>query len=199
MSYRTLLKSFSVVAISAVIGYGAMKFIQKENSPNRYLASMTMGKMAHEQFSKTIFDIKVKNIEVGSTDSDVSTVQVTIDAFNEIPEGLSYSWHLPEDISVFAGSQQGLLPKFSANETQTLELKIKGYSKIKKSFISFSVEGALGAAKLKREVLLSSRPEDSFEYIVQNYEKSKKSEAKINNKLKKADYKPLVDVKNVVH
>ena len=199
MSYRNLLNSFSVIAISAAAGYGAMKYIQKENSPNRYLASMTMGKMAHEQFSKTIFDIKVKNVEIGLTESDVSTVQVTIDAFNEIPEGLSYTWHLPDDISVSAGSQQGLLQKFSANDTQTLELKIKGYSKAKKSFISFSIEGNLGDAKLKREVLLSSRPEDSFEYIVQNYEKSKQAQAKINNKLQKAEYKPLIDIKNVIH
>lgn len=199
MPYRNLLNSLSVIAISAVVGYGAVKYIQKENSPNRYLASMTMGKMAHEQYSKTVFDIKVKNVEVGLTESDVSTVQVTIEAFSEISDGLIYSWHLPDDITVSAGSQQGLLPKFSVNDTQTLELKIKGYSKAKKSFISFSVEGRLGEAKLKREVLLSSRPEDSFEYIVQNYEKSKQSESKISNKLRKAEYKPLIDIKNVVH
>lgn len=199
MPYRNILNSISVVLVSALVGYGTMKYIQKESSPNRYLASMSMGKMANEQFAKSVFDIKVKNVEVGLAETDPSTVQVSIEAFNDLPEGLSYNWNLPEDISITEGAQQGLLPKFSANEVQTLELKIKGYNKAKKSFISFSIEGTLGSTKLKREVLLSSRPEDSFEYIVQNYEKSKQAEAKINSKLGKAEYKPLIDIKKVVH
>ncbi len=199
MPYRNLLNSFGVILISALVGYATTKYIQKKNSPSRYMASMTMGKMASEQFSKTVFDIKVKNVEIGKTESDLSTVQVSIEAFKEIPAGLSFNWNIPNDVTVVEGSQHGLLQKFTANEIQNLELKIKGYNKIKKSFISFSIEGFLGSAKLNREVLLSSRPEDSFEYIVQNYERAKEAEAQVNSKMGQATHKPLIDIKKVIH
>ncbi len=199
MSYSHLLKSFSVVALSALVGYGSVKYIQQANSPNRYLASMKMGKMASEQFAKTVFDIQVKNIQIGLTEKDLSTVQVSIEAFKPLPAGLSFSWNLPDDVSVAEGNQQGFLTEFSANQIQTLTLKIKGYNKTKKSFLSFSLNGSIDNVPLHREALLSSRPEDSFEYVVQQYEKSKQAEAKAFNKMGKSDYKAPVDLKNVVH
>ena len=199
MSYSNLLKSFSVIAISAFVGYSAVKYIQKENSPNRYLASLTMGKMAVEQFSKTVFDVKVKNVEVGLSESDVSIVQVDVEAYTVLPAGLPYLWTIPEDVLIVEGPQQGVFSEFAVNQIQSLTLKIKGYNKTKKSFLSFSINGTLNAAKLQREVLLSSRPEDSFEYIVQNYEKSKEAKAKIKSKLGKSEYKSPIDIKKVIH
>ena len=199
MSYSNLLKSFSVIAISAFVGYSAVKYIQKENSPNRYLASLTMGKMAVEQFSKTVFDVKVKNVEVGLSESDVSIVQVDVEAYTVLPAGLPYLWTIPEDVLIVEGPQQGVFSEFAVNQIQSLTLKIKGYNKTKKSFLSFSVNGTLNATKLQREVLLSSRPEDSFEYIVQNYEKSKEAKAKIKSKLGKSEYKSPIDIKKVIH
>lgn len=199
MPYSNLLKSFPVIALSAFVGYSAMKYVQQESSPNRYLASLTMGKMAVEQFSKTIFDVKIKNVKVGLTENDTSTVQVDVEAYTALPAGLPYSWNIPEDVVIVEGPQQGVFSEFAANQIQTLVLKIKGYNKIKKSFISFSVNGSSGQTKLQREVLLSSRPEDSFEYVVQNYEKSKEAQAKINGKLGKSEYKSPIDIKKVIH
>lgn len=194
-----LLKSFSIVALSALVGYGSVKYFQQANSPNRYLASMKMGKMASEQFSKTVFDIQVKNLEIGITEKDISTVQVSIDAFKPLPAGLSFSWNLPDDVSIVEGTQQGFLTEFSANQIQTLVLKIKGYNKTKKSFLSFSLTGSIDNVSLHREALLSSRPEDSFEYVVQQYEKSKQADAKSISKLGKSEYKSPIDLKNVIH
>ena len=109
MPYSNLLKSFSVIALSALVGYSAMKYVQQERSPNRYLASLTMGKMAVEQFSKTIFDVKVKNVKVGLTENDTSTVQVDVEAYTALPAGLPYSWNIPEDVVIVDPKHQDVI------------------------------------------------------------------------------------------
>ncbi len=199
MSYSNVLKSFSIVAVSAIIGYSAVSFIQQASSPNRFIASMTMSKMASEQFSKTVFDVRVMNTDIGLTESDTSTVQVTVEAFKALPAGLPYSWNLPDDVLIIDGAQQGVFAAFNENQSQTITLKVKGYNKSKKSYLSFSVNGNLDSVKLHREVLLSSRPEDSFEYIVQQNEKQRQNDLKANNKTGRAISKSPIDLKNVVH
>ena len=77
MSSFTILKSVSIIGLGAMIGYATVKGIMATNSPNRYLASATMSKMAVEQFSKSILDVKVSKTEAGMTESDSSTVEVS--------------------------------------------------------------------------------------------------------------------------
>ncbi len=198
MSSSNLLKSFSIVAISALVSYSAISYIQKVNSPNRFLASVTSSKMASAQFAKSLFDIKVTNIEIGLSEADPSTVQVDIEAFKAIPAGLPYNWNIPDDVTILEGQQAGQLAEFSANQIQTITLKIKGYNKTKKSYLGFYIDGTIGNIKLQRNALLSSRPEDSFEYVVQQNEKIKEANVKASNKLSKQQYSAPVDKKKVV-
>ena len=200
MSSFTILKSVSIISLGALIGYSSVRSLMTENSPNRYLASATMSKMAVEQYSKTVMDIKVKNSIIGLTDSDSSIIEVSIEALQPINAGIPFSWNLPEGVLVIEGAQNGLLPDFAANQIHEFTLKVSGFSKTKKSFISFLVNGELGNAKIKQEVLLSSRPEDSFEYVVQQYEKRKIAESKASGKATKASlYKGPIDPKKIIH
>ncbi len=200
MSSFTILKSVSIIGLGALIGYSSVRSLMTTNSPNRYLASATMSKMAVEQYSKTIMDIKVTKSDIGLIDSDTSIVEVSIEALQPIAAGISFAWNLPEGVSVIEGAQYGLLPDFAANQIHEFRLKISGFNKTKKSFISFLITGDYGNTKVKQEVLLSSRPEDSFEYVVQQYEKSKIAESKANGKVSKASlYKGPIDPKKMVH
>lgn len=200
MSSFTILKSVSIIGLGALIGYSSVRSLMTANSPNRYLASATMSKMAVEQYSKTIMDIKVTKSDIGLIDSDTSIVEVSIEALQPIAAGISFAWNLPEGVSVIEGAQYGLLPDFAANQIHEFRLKISGFNKTKKSFISFLITGDYGNTKVKQEVLLSSRPEDSFEYVVQQYEKSKIAESKANGKVSKASlYKGPIDPKKMVH
>ena len=200
MSNSNLLKSFSVVAVSALIGYGTVKSIQNSKSPNRYMASMTMNKMASQQISKALIDVKIQNIETAESESEISTILVTLEAFKNLPSGISFKWNLPDDVQVLQGQTQGNLPDFSPNQIQQFELKLKGYSKTKKSYLSFVIHGTVDGFLLQREVLVSSRPEDSFEYVVQKKEQARQAEVQSSNKLGlPAAYKGPIDIKKVVH
>ncbi len=183
-----------------MIGYSSVKGLMTENSPNRYLASATMSKMAVEQISKSILNIQLKKSLIGLTDSDSSTVEVSLEALQPIPAGVPFHWNLPEGVTVLSGASHGLLPEFAANQVHEFTLQVSGFSKAKKSYLSFSVKGDMGSIKLQQEVLFSSRPEDSFEYVVQNYEKAKMAASKASGKASKSSlYKGPIDPKKIVH
>jgi hypothetical protein len=55
-------------------------------------------------------------------------------------------------------------------ETKELSLRVQNYSKEFRSHVSFTVQGSLGAHPVNRDTIVSSRPEDSFEYVVQQAE-----------------------------
>jgi len=199
MSRSFILKSAIAISIGAVAGYNSVQYFKNRNSSHRYLASITMSKLASEQLSKTLVDVKIKNVEVGLTDSDTSTVKVILTAYKPIAAGLTYNWNIPSDVQVLQGQTSGSLPEFAANQTQELVLKLSGYNKVKKNYVSFTLAGDVDATRFQREVLASSRPEDSFEYVVQEYERSKANDVRVNSKLGKSEYKAPIDLKKVVH
>ncbi len=200
MSNYNILKSLSVVTLGAVIGYSSVRGLMAKNSPNRYLASATMSKMAVEQTSKSILDIQVKKSIIGLTDADSSTIEVSIEALQPIPAGVPFDWNLPEGVTVIKGASHGLLPEFTANQVQDFTLQVSGFNKSKKTYISFSVKGDMGSIKLQQEVLFSTRPEDSFEYVVQTFERKKTEDSKASGKVSQTRlYKGPIDPKKIVH
>lgn len=191
------------MAVGAVFGYYSIQFFMPNQSaaqfgPNRFLASATMSKLGSEQYAKSFFDIKIKNEIVSNSKDEISVVKVTFEAFQKLPPALNYTWHLPEGATLVDGSLTGTLTELEANQTQELEIKLKGYSREFKNHVVFAVKGDLNQSQINQNVIVSSRPEDSFEYIVQENEKLKAKEAQAKNKMGKSGYKPPIDPKNVV-
>lgn len=183
--------------LGLVTGYSAMHYFQQPKPENRYLASVPMSKLGSEQYAKTLFDVKIKNENLSLNKDEPSSLIVTVTAFKAIPEGLQYRWNLPESASLVEGSLFESLGDFAANQSKEIRIKVKGYAHDIKNYISFSIEGNLEGKKIQRSVLISSRPEDSFEYVVQEYEKTKSAESATKNKLKPQKYDSRIDLNRV--
>lgn len=195
------LKPLSLITAGALVGYFTVQIISANSaapSQNRFLASATISKIGSEQFARSVFDIKIKNEKVAQTNDDISTVRVRIEAFQKLPAGLTYTWHLPKDAEVVEGSVTGFISELDTNQTQELEIKLKGYSHSEQNHVVFAVKGEVLNSSIDRNVIVSSRPEDSFEYIVQAYEKTKETERKQKNKQGKSASKGPLDPKDVV-
>ncbi len=197
MSVTNILKSAVVVLFGGLLGYNAVHLINQPSSINRQLASATFSKLGTEQFARNLFDVKIKNESIALTQDAVSTIRVTIEAYKSFPTGLLYRWNLPESAIVVEGPIEGSLYNFAENQTKEFTLKVKGYSKEIRNYISFSIKGELDQKKIERDVLASSRPEDSFEYVVQQYEKSKTESSNKLNKLGPSRTKAPVDINKV--
>lgn len=197
MSFSNILKSISVVAFGGVVGYSAVKFFSRPNENNRGIASMTYSKLGSEQYAKSLFEIKIQNTTLAEKADDVSEVVVTVEALKTLPEGLVYSWSLPDTVTVIEGTTSGNLASLSVHETKEFRLKVKGYSREVRHFISFTIQGDLNNKPVNRDVLVSSRPEDSFEYVVREREKERAIEKKLVNKMGKTEAKSPIDLNKV--
>ena len=183
MSISNILKSLAVITFGGLFGYGSIHFLKPEPK-NRFIASQPMAKIGLEQNARSLFDVKLNTEDLAKKDSDVSTIQVTIEALHPIDSGLVYHWNLSNDIQVVEGSLHDHLGAFTTGESKVYTLKVKGFSKELKKYISFEVRGDVNQRPVRREVLISSRVEDSFEYMIQQNDKKNTANGQ-NNKLDK--------------
>lgn len=185
------------MTLGAVVGYSSVKILKQPNENNRGLASVTFSKLGSDHYSKSLFEVKIENESIASKADQESIITVKINALKTLPDGLNYTWNLPETVTVVDGAINGPLLGFSANETKELRLKVKGYSKEVRNYISFTIKGELDGNSVERDVLVSSRPEDSFEYVVQEKEKERAIEKKSFNKMGKPEAKSAIDLNKV--
>ena len=182
MPISNLLKSVAVISLGVVVGYSSIKFFKPEEK-NRFMASYPISKLGKNQNSRLLFDIIVNTDELALTEDDISTIKVNIHALKNINAGLIYSWNLPEDIELIDGYLNDSLGVLTANQSKEFVIRVKGFSKSFKKFISFEVQGEFEQRPIHREILISSRIEDSLEYIIQQNElnKSKNQINKLDN------------------
>ena len=83
------------------------------------------------------------------------------------------------------------LGAFTAGQSKEFTLKVRQFSKQFKKFISFEIKGDYEQRPINREILISSRVEDSFEYVIQQNEKKRKVQAqKLGNDKAKSKFSP---------
>lgn len=182
MPIINLLKSVAVIFLGTVVGYNSIKFFIPEEK-NRFIASYPISKLGKNQNSRRLFDIKVNTDELALDENDISTIKVNVQALKNITAGLIYNWHLPQDVELVDGYLSDSLGALSANQNKEFIIRVKGFSKQLKKFISFEVQGEFEQRLIHREILISSRIEDSLEYIIQQNElnKSKNQINKLDN------------------
>lgn len=182
------------MSLGGFLGYTSIQYFQQTESVNRHLASLPISKLGGEQNAGYLFDIKLDNNDFAATENEVSTIQVNVQALKDVPVGITYTWNLPEDVELIEGQATDVLGNFVAGETRHYTLKVKGFSKQLRKYISFEIQGEHEQKLIRREVLVSSRYEDSMEYLVQQNEV--RNQRKLSGKLSKP--KSKFDIENVV-
>ncbi len=197
MPQLKLLKSLMVTVTGAFFGFYAVQlFIPVKPSQNRFLASATMSKLGSNQYAKSIFDLKIKNDVLAENPAEISTVKVSVEAFQDLTPGLTYTWVLPEGAEILQGQAQGPIPELKADQSQEFMIQLKGYSHEMNSHVVFVVKGDINNNLIDQNVIVSSRPEDSFEYVVQ---KRTEASTKTANKLGIPKSNSAIDPSKVVY
>jgi hypothetical protein len=181
MSSKFALKSIAVASAGLFIGYTGMTIAnntRESNFANRSVASLPLLKIGADQISRDYFDIKIINEVIADNDSESSILKAIITAKKDLPEGMQYQWKLHKDMNsndILDGSISAL----TAGKSTEISLQVVGFSKQINSHINFSVFGELDNHTLHRSVITSSRPEDSFEYIVEKAALHEKETGKV--------------------
>jgi len=109
------------------------------------------------------------------TDSDTAQVYVKLKMPFDFDADLNYKWKLSEGVSLLDGDLNGVLKGLKKNESKSIAISVKGFSKKVNRQIGFEVYGTLNGRKVYGDVLMASDKENTFEDIVQNVEKIKAS------------------------
>lgn len=172
MSSNDFLKYISVTAFGILFGYVGMSMIKKPTSQNYELASTSgflpekrLSKLGAEQVSKRYFDIKFEEIQIPSLATDATKIKAKLTARLDLPAGLKYRWSLDPNVQ----SQMmlsGEIPALSAGAHHFVEIDVTGFSKAARSFVSLVISGEINSHPVGRNIITSSRPEESYEHVL---------------------------------
>lgn len=172
MPSKFILSSTATVICGVFIGYFGMQFLKGGPVGNQSTSFASLAKepqimkLGADQISKDYFEVRFDNNSVGEKNDQLAIVKVKVTALKEVPAGLSYKWALGREMTSTA-ALEGTLPALQPGEEKIIEISVLGFSKESVAHISFSLTGSLGSHSVKRDVIASSRPEDSYEYVLQ--------------------------------
>lgn len=199
MSKQFILNSICITLFGTFLGYGvthiAMSNGQSHSLDMASLAPNENGhritKLASQQIYQDYFDVRIKHDSISETENGQSVVKAIVTAKKDLPAGLDYSWKLGENVTSTSPDVTGKLSAIKRGESQEVLLPVYGFTKQSKRFLSFVISGKVDKHDLHKESLSSSRPEDSFEYVVQQAhqleedrakEEASKNNGKVNTK-----------------
>lgn len=185
MSKHVVLKTICVSILGVSFGYGLTKVMHTEYEyTNRSTASVPLVKLGMDEASFDYIDIKIDNVSLAEKKDETSLVQVHITALKDIPNSLEFKWILGKDV-LTSENLEGILEPMAKGQNKIYELRVQNYSKEWQSYVSLALTGNMSGHKVKREVIVSSRPEDSFEYVVQQAALAEQQQAAQGKKLQK--------------
>lgn len=176
------LKIMGLFIFSFVAVHGSVNFFSTTTVQSRKVASLPISKMGKEQTAQYFFDIKTIAEYIAQNDHEISVITIQLQSVRSIKSGLQYHWNLPEGVEVVEGLLVDSVNEFSPEQTQDFTLKVKGFSKENLKYIRFEIIGDTELGPVKRVVLISTRPENSLEYQIQNNFLNSSSNSE-NNKL----------------
>lgn len=173
MSKHILLKRTTLCILSGLaIGYTTTAIYQYyfKSKVNRSLSSIssneTISKLTTDQLSRNYFQVKINSDHLADSNEDISLIKATITALQDIPDSLKYVWILEKD-AVTSDSLDGVIPALKAGESFEIQMRTQQFSRAIQNHISIQITGKIDQHSVDRKAIISSRPEDSFEYVVQ--------------------------------
>lgn len=183
MSKHIVLNTICVSLLGISFGYGITRFMSSEyDMSSRSTASIPLTKIGVDQVSFNYIDMKIDNVSLAENKDDTSIVQVRITALKDIPTTLNYKWLLGRDVTT-SETLEGVLEPLMQGQSKVFEIRVQNYSRETQSHVSLELSGDLVGHNVQREAIISSRPEDSFEYVVQQAALAEQQARKANGKV----------------
>ncbi len=175
MPTKSILNSICITLFGTFVGYGVthmalssgqshsidMVSLAPNENPHR------ISKLASQQIYQDYFDVRIKHDVIATTEEGQSVVKAIVTAKKDLPAGLSFQWKFGENVTSSSADISGHLGEIKRGQKQEVLLPVYGFNKQSKKYLSFIVSGKIDRHDIQKETLSSSRPEDSFEYVVQ--------------------------------
>lgn len=115
-------------------------------------------------------NVQLEFKDLARKNTDVTEIKAYMTLLKSTNNSIAFKWNLPEGVQIVEGSAEGELNNINIETPQEITLKVAGFSKEDKKLISLAAHTLIDDNVFSNVGLISSRPEDSFEFVAnQNF------------------------------
>lgn len=167
-SLRKLIPYITLMTVSIVGGFGLMIVID-QLSPPRGIASVYHDERWQTPvLGKHLAPLRVHiNLPAILPERDDEELVVTgyVNLSQEASSEIQYKWTLPEGTSIVLGQVSGELNGARPGQTIPIKISLVGFSKEQRKVLVLEAAAQVGKHSMGNSTVVSSRPEDSMEFI----------------------------------
>lgn len=149
------------------LGYGTADYfiynggesINQSPSLTSLLFNAKMGK------SLSFVNVQLEAPEIAENPNDLTEISGYITLLKSSNSSIKYQWILPEGVQIVEGELAGQLDSVVVEEPVEVVIVVKGYSSHEKKLVTLTAGTLVGDTPVSNVAIISSRPEDSQEYI----------------------------------
>lgn len=159
------LQFFAVFTTMFGLGYMSAEYlILFDESPQSASFSSTLmnAKMGK---SLSFINVQLEPIEIPAGPNEIAEISGYITLLKSSNHTINYQWVLPEGVEIVEGSTMGQLDSVQVEQPVQVKIKISGYTKSEKKLLTLTASTMIGENSFSNVAILSSRPEDSHEYL----------------------------------
>lgn len=179
MSTSTLKKvvaSLALVVGGLILGFSFMTVTNKKSAARGLAALNLKQNWQTPMLGKHLAPLRVHiNLpaEIPEYDSQVLTIVGYVNLSQVTNGNIQYKWVLPAGARMVSGQQEGQLVGIRPGQTVPLQISLIGFSKEQRKLLSLDAIAIVGKNQMTNGTVVSSRPEESMEFIAREKMKSR--------------------------
>jgi hypothetical protein len=183
--YKNQILQFVFVFVAMFsLGYASADYLIQSSAAAKQSPSLTsllfnakMGK------SLSFVNVQLEAPDIADNPNDETEITGYITLLKSSNNVVKYQWLLPEGVQIVDGDLEGQLEGVYAENPVEVSIIVKGYSNNEKKLVTLTAGTVIGDTPVSNVALISSRPEDSHEYIAKQ-----KFEASNADKIQKLEF-----------
>lgn len=168
---------FSVVFCAMFgLGYVSADYMvfSKDKVQSTSLSSILMNAKMGKSLS--FINVQLEANAIPENPNDVAEIKGYITLLKSTSNSINYQWILPEGVEIVEGDKNGQFDSVQVEQPVEVKIKVSGYSKYEKKLLTLTANTKVGDTSFSNVALISSRPEDSHEYVAKQRFDSEKLE-----------------------
>ncbi|OYZ23614.1 MAG: hypothetical protein B7Y39_03935 [Bdellovibrio sp. 28-41-41] len=161
-----ILQFFFVFTAMFGLGYASADYLILSSVDGKQSPSLTsllfnakMGK------SLSFVNVQLEAPDIADNPNDETEITGYITLLKSSNNIVKYQWLLPEGVQIVDGDIEGQLEGVYAEDPVEVSIIVKGYSNNEKKLVTLTAGTVIGDTPVSNVALISSRPEDSQEFI----------------------------------
>ncbi len=179
---KQILKFAAVFLGMFAVGYVSADMLISSAKSNQ--SEILSSVLVHAKMGKSLAFVNVQLESDDIPDNPNDTVEITgyVTLLKSSNQTMKYQWLLPEGVTLVEGEKDGQLESVVVEQPVPVKIKVSGYSRYEKKLITLSASTMIGETSFSNVAILSSRPEDSHDFIAkQRYDVDKVQQIELSS------------------